>query len=163
MPLIYGFSDKSRSQNIATLRRDGYSAPQASAIAYKIQRQEQRKHGIRMTPKRRSLRRRDRGLAYANPTSGSAISTGLMALGVGAAIGGGLGALGGAMAKPQADPLGGAVAGGSVGVGVTAVGGFIYGLVSPEHRNAGFAAAGIGFGGLLLLNLATNVATNSTT
>lgn len=106
---------------------------------------------------RRLARHRDRGLAYANPTSGSAITSGLVALGVGAGVGGGLGAIAGSTQTPS-DPMGGAVSGASVGVGLTALGGFVVGLVSPKHRNSGFAAAGLGLGGLLVANLVMGLA-----
>lgn len=105
---------------------------------------------------RRLARRGDRGLAAANPMKSDAITGGLVALAVGAGVGGGLGAIGGSMASPPA-PLDGAVSGASVGVGLTALGGFVVGLVSPARRNAGFAAAGIGLGGLIVLNLVTNL------
>jgi hypothetical protein len=153
--LVHGYSDATRSRNIAQLRRDGYPARQAAAIAYRIQREE------RMKRRRSMTRHRDRGLAYANPASGSAIGSALGYLGLGAGIGAGVGALGGALSKPP-EVLGGAVAGGSVGVGVTALGGFIVGLVSVKNRNAGFATAGIGLGGLILINLASNIASNAT-
>jgi hypothetical protein len=149
--LIRGPSDAARSRNIATLRRDGYPPKQAAAIAYRIQRQA-------MSHRHLTRRRRD-GLAYANPTSTSAIGGALGYLGLGAAAGGALGAVGGAISKPP-DILGGAVAGGSVGVGATALGGFVVGLVSTKNRNVGFAAAGIGLGALILINLATSVAAN---
>jgi hypothetical protein len=155
--LVHGYSDQTRSRNIAQLRRDGYPPKQASAIAYRIQREELRKRSMR---RRRSITRRDRGLAYANPTSGDAIGVALGYLGLGAGIGAGVGALEGALQKPP-EILGGAVAGGSVGIGVTALGGFIVGLVSPNNRNAGFATAGIGLGGLILINLASNIAANA--
>jgi hypothetical protein len=158
MPLLRGSSDATRSRNIATLRRDGYPPAQAAAIAYNVQRKASKR---RRNSMRRLSRRRDRGLAYANPTSSSAIGGALGYLGLGAAVGGGLGALGGAMSKPQ-DLLGGAVGGGSVGVGATALGGFVVGLVSPKNRNVGFATAGIGLGALILVNLATNIAANMT-
>jgi hypothetical protein len=161
MPLIRGSSDKTRGRNIATLRRDGYPPAQAAAIAYSIQRKassKQQKKKRNMS--RRLSRHRDRGLAYANPTSSSAIGGAIGYLGLGAAVGGGLGALGGAMAKPI-DILGGAVGGGSVGVGATALGGFVVGLVSPANRNVGFATAGIGLASLILVNLATSIAANA--
>lgn len=104
-------------------------------------------------------RRGRRGVAKFNPTSDSAIGGALGYLGLGAIAGSGLGALGGAMSKP-ADIVGGAVAGGSTGVGVVAVGGFIVGLVSARNRNVGFASAGIGLGALVLMNLATNIGAN---
>lgn len=114
---------------------------------------------------RKITRRRSNSLAYANPTSSDAITSGLVALGVGGAVGGGLGAIGGAMAQPPM-PLDGALSGASVGVGLTAIGGFVLGLVSQKRRNAGFAAAGIGLGSLLVLNLVANLskgASNATT
>lgn len=108
----------------------------------------------------RKLRhRRDRGLAYANPLGKSAVGSALSYLGIAAAAGGTLGAVGGAMAKTP-DVMGGALAGGSLAVGVTSLGGFVVGLVSPANRNAGFATAGIGWGALILANLATAVAAN---
>ena len=105
--------------------------------------------------KRRRLARRN-SLAYANPTSKSAVGGALGYLGLGAAVGGGLGAVGGSMAKPQ-DVLGGAVSGASVGVGAVAMAGIIVGLVDASARNVGFAAGGIGIGALILTNLVTNV------
>jgi hypothetical protein len=151
MPLRHGFSNKTRSQNIATLTRDGYPTKQAAAIAYKIQREELKRHHMS-----RKITRRRNSLAYANPTSSDAITSGLVALGVGGAVGGGLGAISGSMQTPPA-PLDGAVGGASIGVGLTALGGFVVGLVSQKRRNAGFAAAGIGLGGLLVINLVTNL------
>ena len=41
MPLIHGHTDRSRSENIRRLIREGYPRRQAGAIAYRIQRQEQ--------------------------------------------------------------------------------------------------------------------------
>jgi hypothetical protein len=155
MPLRHGYSNATRSSNIATLRRDGYPQKQASAIAYKIQREELKRHHMSTRS-----RRRDRGLAYANPMRGDAVTSGLVALGVGAGIGGGLGAIGGSMQKPP-DTMGGVVTGASAGVGLTALGGFVLGLVSPKRRDAGFAAAGIGLGGLIVLNLVAGLASKS--
>lgn len=149
MPLRHGFSDKTRSHNIEKLRHEGYPRKQAVAIAYRIQREELKRHHM---ASRRLARHRDRGLAAANPMRGDAITTGLVALGVGAGVGGGLGAIGGSMASPPA-PLDGALSGASVGVGLTALGGFVVGLVSPTRRNAAFATAGLGLGGLLVANL----------
>ena len=157
MPLMHGYSDKTRSRNIEKLRHEGYPRSQAVAIAYKIQREELRK---RHMSSRKLSRRGDRGLAYANPMKGDAITTGLVALGVGAGIGGGLGAIGGSMATPS-DPVAGAVGGATIGVGLTSVGGFIVGLVSEKRRNAGFAAAGIGLGSLIVLNLVVGLAGKS--
>lgn len=48
MPLEKGSSDKDRSDNIGELRRSGYPAKQAEAIAYRVQRKAKRggrKHG----------------------------------------------------------------------------------------------------------------------
>jgi len=104
-------------------------------------------------------RRSRRRLARRNPSG--AIPTALSYLGIAAAAGGALGGVGGALKTPT-DLLGGAVAGASLGVGVTALGGFIVGLVSAPNRNAGFATAGIGWGALILANLATAVASNAT-
>jgi hypothetical protein len=157
MPLIHGASNQTRSRNIATLRREGYPQHQAAAIAYRIQREEKRKHMSRRLARRS---RRDRGLAYANPLSNDAIGKAIGYLGLGAGIGAGVGGIGGAVAKPP-EILGGAVAGGSVGVGVTALGGFVVGLVSPRNRDAGFATAGIGLGALILVNLAASIASNA--
>jgi len=57
MPLIIGCSRHAISKNIARLRREGYSAKQASAIAYRIAREHRRmckKTGhLRKTEKRR--------------------------------------------------------------------------------------------------------------
>lgn len=156
MPLKRGFGDETRSHNIAKLRHEGYPPKQAAAIAYKIQREELKRHHM----SRKIARRHDRGLAYANPMKGDAITSGLVALGVGAGVGGGLGAIGGSMQTPS-DAVGGAVAGASVGAGLTALGGFVVGLVSQKHRNAGFAAAGLGLGGLLVLNLVTTLSTKT--
>jgi hypothetical protein len=50
MPLIHGYSDAARSKNIATLRREGKPRAQAVAIAYKTQRDAQRKAGKPVTP-----------------------------------------------------------------------------------------------------------------
>ena len=105
-------------------------------------------------------RRRSRGLA--NPLGGGgAISSALSYLGIAAVAGGALGSVGGALQQPV-DVLGGALAGASVGVGVTALGGFVVGLVSERNRNAGFAMAGIGWGALILVNLSTAIAANAT-
>ncbi len=106
--------------------------------------------------RRRSLSRRDRGLAYANPMREGAIGTALGYLGIGAGVGGGLGAIGGGLAQPP-DLLGGTIGGATIGVGLTAFGGFVVGLVSPKNRDAGFAAAGIGLGALILTNVAMNI------
>jgi hypothetical protein len=160
VPLKQGYSDQTRSRNIVKLRREGYPPAQAAAIAYRIQRENRRKARKPMSRKLSRRSRRDRGLAYANPLSHDAIGTALGYLGMGAGIGAGVGGIGGALAKPP-EILGGAVAGGSVGVGVTALGGFVVGLVSPRNRDAGFAAAGIGLGALILVNLATSIAGNA--
>jgi hypothetical protein len=108
---------------------------------------------------RRLARRRRSSLAYVNPTTPSAVGGALGYLGLGAAVGAGVGALGGALSKPQ-DVLGGALAGGSVGIGFTGLGGFVVGLVSAKNRNVGFATAGIALGGLILINVATSIAAN---
>jgi hypothetical protein len=109
---------------------------------------------------RRLNRRRERGLAYANPMAPSAVSEALYYLGIGAGVGGALGGVGGGLAKPP-DILSGALGGASIGVGLTALGGFIVGLVQPQNRNAGFAAAGIGWGSLILVNVISNVASST--
>lgn len=50
MPLKHGSSDQDRSENIGELRRSGYPAKQAAAIAYRVQsesnkgRRQNRKH-----------------------------------------------------------------------------------------------------------------------
>jgi hypothetical protein len=82
-------------------------------------------------------------------------------LGIAAGVGGALGAVGGSLQKAP-DVFGGALAGSSLAVGVTSLGGFVVGLVSPANRNAGFATAGIGWGALILANLATAIAANAT-
>ena len=43
MPLAQGASDKTRSKNIAEMRRAGYPARQAAAAAYSNQRKAKRK------------------------------------------------------------------------------------------------------------------------
>jgi hypothetical protein len=65
------------------------------------------------------------------------------------------------MQKPASDVGGGAIGGASLAVGLTSLGGFIVALVSPARRNAGFATAGIGWGALILTNLATTIAANA--
>lgn len=51
MPLVRSPSEKARSENIRREIRAGRSPKQAAAIAYSIQRKEQRKRGLRVTPK----------------------------------------------------------------------------------------------------------------
>jgi hypothetical protein len=50
MALIRGPSDKTRSRNIAQLRREGYPQHKAAAIAYRIQREERAKRRAKNNP-----------------------------------------------------------------------------------------------------------------
>lgn len=141
MPLIKGSSDKARSRNIATLRRDGYPPKQAAAIAYKIQRQARRRRGKR------------------NPLS---TMKGQVATGASLVM---LAAMGGAVLEVAVDSLGVATSGGSVnvpadlvhggavGAGVAGIGGLMIGLVDPKFKTAGFSAAGFALGGLVVYGL----------
>lgn len=141
MPLIKGSSDKTRSRNIATLRRDGYPPKQAAAIAYKIQRQARRRRGKR------------------NPLS---TVKGQVATGASLVM---LAAMGGAVLEIAVDSLGVATSGGSVnvpadlvhggavGAGVAGIGGLMIGLVDPKFKTAGFSAAGFALGGLVVYGL----------
>jgi hypothetical protein len=67
--LVHGYSDATRSRNIAQLRRDGYPARQAAAIAYRIQREERMKH-------RRLARRNPSGFPWAWVGVGAAVGVG---------------------------------------------------------------------------------------
>ena len=58
MPLNKGKSDKARSENIAELRRSGYPADQAAAIAYKTQRDAKKRHDSRKEHHERQDRHR---------------------------------------------------------------------------------------------------------
>jgi hypothetical protein len=58
MPLNKGKSDKARSENIAELRRSGYPADQAAAIAYKTQRDAKKESDDRQDRHRRGLHQR---------------------------------------------------------------------------------------------------------
>jgi hypothetical protein len=137
MPLDASPTDAARSRNIAKLRREGYSARMAAAIAYK----EQRK-----------MKRRRTGLARRNPyETENAVSSAIGALALGGLVGAGAGAL------TQSPAAQGALNGAQVGVAVTGVGGLVVSIFSERSRMAGLATAGIGLGSLALFGLAANV------
>jgi hypothetical protein len=96
-----------------------------------------------------NLARRRTGLA--NPIGSDDISRGIGWLGIGALVGGGLGAL---MYTPRGW---GALGGASTGVAVTAVGGLVAAAVSKPNRGAGIAAAGIGLGSLVIVGIASSL------
>jgi hypothetical protein len=46
MPLIQGYSDETRQQNIERLISEGYDSKQAAAIAYSVQRKNESKKAV---------------------------------------------------------------------------------------------------------------------
>lgn len=83
----------------------------------------------------------------------SAVETALTWLGGGAAVGGGLGAI-----FNTQDRAMGALAGAESGVAVVGLGGLLLAVFDKPKRSEGFAAAGIGLGGLVLLGIAMGIA-----
>lgn len=125
-PLLQGSSDKVRSKNIAKLRHEGYDRKQAVAIAYRVQRENRRRHR--------------------NPQASSMAEAGAWLTG-GALVGAGIGAL------SQTPATTGALTGATSGVALVGVGGILVAIFSKKHRDAGITAAGLGLGGLVIAGL----------
>jgi hypothetical protein len=140
MPLRHGYSDATRSENIRRLRREGYSAPQASAIAYRIQRQAQRKAGRRTTPRSR------RSNPVNPPTSNVGnIAAAVGILGAGTAAGAVIGrAI--SPATPPGNKTIGAFEGAGLGILVTAFGGLLVGASSARWKRLGELTGLMGVG-----------------
>lgn len=161
MPLVYGYSDNTRRENIRRLRHEGYDFHQASAIAYRIQREELKKkrHHAGETMSRSLARRRHRrGIAQLNPVHPSAIKTALTWLGAGIVVGGAAGGIGSATGATQANLPTGIIGGAAAVVGIEVLGGLVVGLASPTYRNPALATAGIGLAALLITQLVTTTA-----
>jgi hypothetical protein len=143
VPLEHSSTDAARSRNIAKLRREGYPARQAAAIAYKEQRKAMKK----------LARRRRTGLARArrNPSTEDAVTSALGALTLGALVGAGAGAL------TQTPAATGALTGAESGVAVTGVGGLVVAIFSEKNRLTGLVTAGMGLGGLAILGVVTSI------
>jgi len=146
-PLIHGYSRAAHSKNVATLRREGYGPKQANAIAYRIQRQELRRHG----KSTRSIAPRRRRRAMENPSP--AVNTAIKWLGGAALVGGALGVVGAIGAPKATNTAAKAMSGAGGAVSVVAVGGLIYGLIEPKDRDAAFATAGLGLGLSIVLGI----------
>ena len=91
-------------------------------------------------------RRRRTGLG--NPNVADGVAPALMWLGGGALVGGGIG-----VAMAPATPGPAVVSGAMSGVALVATGGIVTAIFSKPNRSAGLAAAGIGFGGIMLLSM----------
>jgi hypothetical protein len=152
--LRHGYSDQTRSQNIATLRREGYPPKQASAIAYRIQRDELKKRG-------KSTRR----VARRNP-SRKGIGWGWLA---GGALIGAAGFVGiSKMNRPATAPAmtgseiaTNAIGGAGAGMIVT---GIVGGVARHSPATAGIGIVGGGaalFGGMLFTKTPTTASTTS--
>jgi hypothetical protein len=151
MPLIHGRSDKSRSENIRRLRHEGYPAKQAAAVAYRIQREAQRKAGRRPAP--RSRRRNP-----LNPPS-SNVAQIAAALGI-LAVGTGAGAFVGQAISPATPPGNktiGAFEGAGLGLLATSFGSLLVGTFSPKWKKLAELTGMMGVGvvtGMALLGAA---------
>ena len=86
-----------------------------------------------------------RALAKRNPTDTVATALGTSAV---FALAGG--ALGAALETPRAE---GAVLGAETGLAIAALGGLVVAAVSKPNREAGLVTAGVGLGGILVLNI----------
>jgi hypothetical protein len=155
MPLTYGYSDRTRSRNIATLRREGLPENQAVAAAYRIQREELRKHHLPMSRSLARRRHHRRGIARLNPIGKGPVTTALKWLGAGVLVGGLAGGIGSATGATTANLPTGIIGGAASVVGIEVLGGLVVGLASPTYRNPALATAGIGLAALLITQLVT--------